>query len=169
MVFEHEHDDPDYVIYQRLIDGVWTDHVCEAANQICAAARFDFTGVQAGDRVSSLCHPLRVGDPRFRDSGCGCGHRTYETSKSAEQVRWVFAKHPKRWCCSATATRQWSPNSPAACPPCGVLQTAGSGPNALGSAHGGGRLRSPGRANRPPRRTTVDGPGDAYLHLGTTG
>lgn len=53
MVFEHERDDPDYVIYQRLIDGVWTDVTCaEAANQIRAAALGLISlGVQAGDRV----------------------------------------------------------------------------------------------------------------------
>lgn len=33
MVFEHERDDPDYVIYQRLIDGVWTDVTCAEATR----------------------------------------------------------------------------------------------------------------------------------------
>lgn len=38
-VFSHERDDPDHVIFQRLVDGVWTDVTCkEAAEQIRAAA-----------------------------------------------------------------------------------------------------------------------------------
>lgn len=27
-VFSHERDDPDHVIFQRLVDGVWTDVTC---------------------------------------------------------------------------------------------------------------------------------------------
>ena len=39
MVFEHERDDPSFVIFQRQIDGVWTDVTCaEAAEQIRSAA-----------------------------------------------------------------------------------------------------------------------------------
>ena len=38
-VFEHERDDPDFVIYQRLIDGRWTDVTCaQAAAHIRSAA-----------------------------------------------------------------------------------------------------------------------------------
>ena len=28
MVFEHERDDPSFVIFQRQVDGVWTDVTC---------------------------------------------------------------------------------------------------------------------------------------------
>ena len=36
-VFEHERDDPDHVIFQRLVDGAWTDVTCaQAAAQIRA-------------------------------------------------------------------------------------------------------------------------------------
>src|SRR3954467_12029524 len=54
VVFEHERDDPQYVIYQRKIDGAWTDVTCaEAADQIRSAALgLIALGVQAGDRVS---------------------------------------------------------------------------------------------------------------------
>ena len=54
VVFEHERDDPSYVIYQRQIDGVWTDVTCaEAADQIRSAALGLISlGVEAGDRVS---------------------------------------------------------------------------------------------------------------------
>lgn len=54
VVFEHERDDPNLVIYQRQIDGVWTDVTCaEAASQIRSAALgLIALGMQAGDRVS---------------------------------------------------------------------------------------------------------------------
>ena len=52
-VFEHERDDPDTVIFQRLVDGAWTDVTCaEAAAQIRSAALgLIAQGVKAGDRV----------------------------------------------------------------------------------------------------------------------
>ena len=38
-VFSNERDDPDHVIFQRLVDGAWTDVKCkEAADQIRSAA-----------------------------------------------------------------------------------------------------------------------------------
>ena len=43
-VYDHERDDPDYVILQRLIDGAWTDVTCvEVAAQIRSACRNSFT------------------------------------------------------------------------------------------------------------------------------
>src|SRR4029077_13214724 len=53
-VFAHERDDPDYPIFQRLIDGAWTDVTCaQAAEQIRSAALgLIAEGVQPGDRVS---------------------------------------------------------------------------------------------------------------------
>ena len=55
-VFEHERTDPDHVIFQRLVDGVWTDVTCaQAAAQIRAAALgLIAEGVNAGDRVTIL-------------------------------------------------------------------------------------------------------------------
>lgn len=93
MVFEHERDDPDYVIYQRLIDGVWTDVTCaEAANQIRAAALGLISlGVQAGDRVvifSATRYEWAILDFAILAVGA-VTVPTYETS-SAEQVRWVL-------------------------------------------------------------------------------
>ena len=66
-VFEHERDDPDFVIYQRQIDGVWTDVTCaEAADQIRSAALGLISlGVQAGDRVSifsATCYEWAIFD-----------------------------------------------------------------------------------------------------------
>ena len=55
-VFAHERDDPDHVIFQRLVDGSWTDVTCaEAAQQIRQTAQGLIAhGVNAGDRVAIL-------------------------------------------------------------------------------------------------------------------
>jgi len=92
-VFEHERDDPDFVIYQRQIDGVWTDITCaEAANQIRSAALGLISlGVQAGDRVSifsATCYEWAILDLAILSVGA-VTVPIYETS-SAEQVRWVL-------------------------------------------------------------------------------
>ena len=93
MVFEHERDDPDFVIYQRLIDGVWTDVTCaQAADQIRSAALGLISlGVQPGDRVSifsATCYEWAILDLAILAVG-GVTVPIYETS-SAEQVRWVL-------------------------------------------------------------------------------
>ena len=92
-VFEHERDDPDFVIYQRQVDGVWTDVTCaEAANQIRSAALgLIALGVQAGDRVSifsATCYEWTILDLAILSVGA-VTVPIYETS-SAEQVRWVL-------------------------------------------------------------------------------
>ena len=55
-VFEHERDDPDHVIYQRLIDGEWRDvTAAEAAALVRSAAQgLIAQGVVPGDRVAIL-------------------------------------------------------------------------------------------------------------------
>ena len=55
-VYAHEREDPDHVIFQRLVDGAWTDVTCaQAAAQIRSAALGLIAhGVQAGDRVALL-------------------------------------------------------------------------------------------------------------------
>jgi long-chain acyl-CoA synthetase len=93
MVFEHERDDPSFVIFQRLIDGVWTDVTCaEAANQIRSAALGLISlGVQAGDRVSIFSatrYEWAILDLAILSVGA-VTVPIYETS-SAEQVRWVL-------------------------------------------------------------------------------
>lgn len=56
VVFEHERSDPNFPIYQRLVDGNWIDVSCaQAAAQIRSAARgLIALGVQPGDRVAIL-------------------------------------------------------------------------------------------------------------------
>jgi long-chain acyl-CoA synthetase len=92
-VFEHERDDPDLVIFQRQIDGVWTDVTCAAAaDQIRSAALGLISlGVQAGDRVSifsATCYDWAILDLAILSVGA-VTVPIYETS-SAEQVRWVL-------------------------------------------------------------------------------
>ncbi len=93
MVFEHERDDPSFVIYQRQIDGVWTDVTCaEAAGQIRAAALGLISlGVRPGDRVSIFSatrYEWAILDLAILSVGA-VTVPIYETS-SAEQVRWVL-------------------------------------------------------------------------------
>ena len=93
VVYEHEREDPDFVIYQRLIDGVWTDVTCaQAAGQIRSAALGLISlGVQAGDRVcifSATRYEWAILDLAILSVGA-VTVPIYETS-SAEQVRWVL-------------------------------------------------------------------------------
>lgn len=93
MVFEHEREDPNFVIYQRQVDGEWTDVTCaEAAQQIRSAALGLISlGVQAGDRVSVFSatrYEWAILDLAILSVGA-VTVPIYETS-SAEQVRWVL-------------------------------------------------------------------------------
>ncbi|OBF87430.1 long-chain fatty acid--CoA ligase [Mycobacterium sp. 852002-51163_SCH5372311] len=105
VVFEHERDDPDFVIYQRLIDGEWTDVTCaEAARQIRSAALgLIALGVQAGDRVSIFSatrYEWAILDLAILAVG-GVTVPIYETS-SAEQVRWVLQNSAAVLACAET-------------------------------------------------------------------
>src|SRR6201998_3847285 len=93
MVFAHEGDDPSLVIFQRQVDGVWTDVTCaEAAGQVRSAALGLISlGVQAGDRVSIFSatrYEWVILDLAILTVGA-VTVPIYETS-SAEQVRWVL-------------------------------------------------------------------------------
>jgi long-chain acyl-CoA synthetase len=92
-VFAHERDDPDHVIFQRLVDGQWTDVTCkEAAEQVRAAALgLIAEGVAPGDRVAVLS-ATRYEWPILDFAILAAGAVTvpiYETS-SAEQVKFVL-------------------------------------------------------------------------------
>ena len=92
-VFSHERDDPDHVIFQRLVDGAWTDVTCsQAANQIRSAALgLIAEGVKPGDRVAVLS-ATRYEWTLLDFAILAAGAVTvpiYETS-SAEQVRFVL-------------------------------------------------------------------------------
>ena len=55
-IYSHEREDPDHVIFQRLVDGAWRDvTAAEAASQIRSAALgLIAEGVKPGDRVALL-------------------------------------------------------------------------------------------------------------------
>ena len=96
-VFEHERNDPDHVIFQRLVDGAWTDVTCkEAAAQIRSAALgLIAEGVKPGDRVAILSatrYEWVILDYAILAIGA-VTVPIYETS-SPEQVRWVDDIHP---------------------------------------------------------------------------
>jgi long-chain acyl-CoA synthetase len=93
-VFAHERDDPDHVIFARLVDGAWTDVTCkQAADQIRSAALgLIADGVKPGDRVA-LLSATRYEWPILDFAILAAGAVTvpiYETS-SAEQVKFVLA------------------------------------------------------------------------------
>ena len=93
-VYSHEREDPDHVIFQRLVDGAWRDvTAAEAASQIRSAALgLIAEGVKPGDRVA-LLSATRYEWPILDFAILSVGALTvpiYETS-SAEQVRWVLA------------------------------------------------------------------------------
>ncbi len=93
-VFDHERDDPGTVVFQRLIDGAWTDVTCAAAAAQIRSAALGLIaqGVQAGDRVaifSATRYEWAILDFAILSVGA-VTVPLYETS-SAEQVRWVLA------------------------------------------------------------------------------
>jgi long-chain acyl-CoA synthetase len=93
-VFANERDDPDYPIFRRLVDGVWTDVTCaQVAEQIRSTALgLIAEGVKAGDRVAILS-ATRYEWPILDFAILSIGAVTvpiYETS-SAEQVRFVLS------------------------------------------------------------------------------
>ncbi|MGE2730376.1 AMP-dependent synthetase/ligase [Mycolicibacterium vaccae] len=93
-VYAHERDNPDHVIFQRLVDGTWQDVTCrEAAEQIRGVARgLIASGVGPGDRVAILA-ATRYEWPIIDFAILSVGAVTvpiYETS-SVEQVQFVLA------------------------------------------------------------------------------
>jgi long-chain acyl-CoA synthetase len=92
-VFSHEREDPDHIIFQRLVDGAWTDVTCaKAAAQIRSAALgLIAEGVNAGDRVAILSatrYEWVILDYAILAIGA-VTVPIYETS-SPDQVRWVL-------------------------------------------------------------------------------
>jgi long-chain acyl-CoA synthetase len=92
--FAHERDDPQHIIFQRLVDGAWVDVTCaQAAGEIRSTALgLIAEGVQPGDRVAVLS-ATRYEWPIIDMAILATGAVTvpiYETS-SAEQVRHVLS------------------------------------------------------------------------------
>lgn len=93
-VYSHERDDPNHVIFRRLVNGNWVDVTAgEVADQVRSAARGLIAhGVQPGDRVA-LLSATRYEWPILDFAILSVGAVTvpiYETS-SDEQVQFVLA------------------------------------------------------------------------------
>ena len=94
VVFDHEREDPDHVIVQRLVDGAWSDVTCRQIAEAVRATALGLIaeGVAAGDRVAVLS-ATRYEWPIIDFAILSIGAVTvpiYETS-SAEQIRFVLS------------------------------------------------------------------------------
>jgi long-chain acyl-CoA synthetase len=173
-VFEHERDEPDTVIFQRLVDGAWTDVTsAEAAAQIRSAALgLIAQGVQAGDRVA-IFSATRYEWPILDLAILSIGAVTvpiYETS-SAEQVRWVltdseavvaFAETDAH----ATMITELSGDLPELRR---VLQIDGSGTNALTQLEQDGASVDPAELTARLEGLRSEDPATLIYTSGTTG
>lgn len=93
VVFEHERNCPDFVIYQRLVGGAWTDVTCAEAADLVRSAALGLIamGIEPGERVSILsatCFEWTILDLAILSIGA-VTVPIYETS-SADQVQWVL-------------------------------------------------------------------------------
>jgi long-chain acyl-CoA synthetase len=93
-VFSHERDDPDHVIFARLVDGSWRDVTCKEAAELIRSVALGLIaeGVAPGDRVA-LFSATRYEWPILDFAILAAGALTvpiYETN-SAEQVKFVLA------------------------------------------------------------------------------
>ena len=170
-VFSHERDDPDHVIFQRLVDGAWTDVTCkQAADQIRSAALgLIAEGVKPGDRVAILS-ATRYEWPILDFAILAAGAVTvpiYETS-SAEQVRFVlhdsgavlvFAETDEH----ADKIEQLEHELPELRK---VLRIDGSGTPALDALAEAGKSVDPKELEDRLAGHHLRRPGDADLHLG---
>ena len=173
-VFEHERDDPDFVIFQRLVDGAWTDVTCAAAAAQVRSAALGLIalGVQAGDRVAILS-ATRYEWAIFDFAILSVGAVTvpiYETS-SAEQVRWVlqdseavllFAETDQH----ATLVAELTGQLPALRR---VLHIDGSGRKALDQLAEDGASVDPGELTTRVEAVRSDDPATLIYTSGTTG
>jgi long-chain acyl-CoA synthetase len=174
VVYEHERDDPDFVIYQRLIDGVWTDVTCaQAASQIRSAALGLISlGVQAGDRVSifsATCYEWAILDLAILSVG-GVTVPIYETS-SAEQVRWVLQNSEAVLAFAETDAHaaivtELTGELPALRR---VLHIDGSGPKALDQLVEAGESVDPAELTARLEALRADDPATLIYTSGTTG
>src|ERR1700739_4389222 len=174
MVFEHERDDPSFVIFQRQIDGVWTDVTCaEAAGQIRSAALgLIALGVQAGDRVSIFSatrYEWAILDLAILSVGA-VTVPIYETS-SAEQVRWVLTDSGAWVAFAKTAAHATMVNELTGDLPelRRVLQIDGSGAKALEQLEQDGASVDPAELTARVEALRSEDPATLIYTSGTTG
>jgi long-chain acyl-CoA synthetase len=173
-VFVHERDNPDHVIYQRLVEGKWIDVTCaQAAAQIRSTAQgLIARGVNPGDRVAILSatrYEWAILDLAILSIGA-LTVPIYETS-SAEQVRWVltdsgavllFAETDAHAALAAELTGELPELRE-------ILTIDGSGPKALEALAEGGASVDAGEVDNRVGDLRSDAPATLIYTSGTTG
>jgi long-chain acyl-CoA synthetase len=173
-VFEHERNDPDAVIYQRLVDGTWTVVTCaQAAAQIRSTALgLIATGVRPGDRVaifSATRYEWAILDQAILATGA-VTVPIYETS-SAEQVRWVLSDSAAVLAFAETDAHATMVSELAGELPelRRILHIDGSGPKALDQLEQEGASVDPAELTGRVEALRSDDPATLIYTSGTTG
>ena len=173
-VFEHERNNPDTVIFQRLVDGAWTDVTCAAAAAQIRATALGLIaeGVQAGDRVaifSATRYEWAIIDFAILSVGA-VTVPIYETS-SAEQVRWVLTDSA-----AVVAFAETDQHASMITELAGelpelrrVLDIDGSGPKAIEQLEGQGASVDPAELTARLDALHADNPATLIYTSGTTG
>ena len=171
-VYAHEREDPNHVIFQRLIDGDWMDvTAAEVAGQIRSAALgLIAEGIKPGDRVG-LLSATRYEWPIMDFAILSVGALTvpiYETS-SAEQVRFVLGDAGAVLVFAETDAHAEQDRGPAGrvCPNCARCSAStGRAPSALDALAEAGKSVDARRARCPAGGHQGNRSGHADLHLG---
>lgn len=174
VVFEHERDNPDYVIFQRLVDGAWTDVTCATAAEHIRSAALGLIaqGVAAGDRVvifSATRYEWAILDFAILSIGA-VTVPIYETS-SAEQVRWVMEDSSAVLAFAETDAHAQMVNELASDLPAlrRVLTIDGSGPKALDELAEAAAGQDPAQVTARLDALKVTDPATLIYTSGTTG
>jgi long-chain acyl-CoA synthetase len=173
-VFEHERNDPDAVIFQRQVNGTWTDVTCAAAAAQIRATALGLIadGVQPGDRVaifSATRYEWAILDQAILAVG-GVTVPIYETS-SAEQVRWVLTDSGAVMAFAETDAHASMIAELAGDLPelRRVLHIDGSGPKALDQLEQEGASVDPAELTARVEALRADDPATLIYTSGTTG
>jgi len=173
-VFEHERNDPDAVIFQRLVNGTWIDVTCAAAAAQIRSTALGLIadGVRPGDRVaifSATRYEWAILDQAILAVG-GVTVPIYETS-SAEQVRWVLTDSGAVMAFAETDAHasmiaELAGNLPELRR---VLDIDGSGPKALDQLEQEGASVDPAELTSRVEALHADDPATLIYTSGTTG
>ncbi|MEZ0363342.1 long-chain fatty acid--CoA ligase [Mycobacterium sp. pUA109] len=173
-VFEHERNDPDFVLYQHLVDGAWADVTCAAAvAQIRSTALgLIAQGVAAGDRVAVLSatrHEWMILDLAILAVGA-VTVPIYETS-SADQVRWVLQDSEAVLLIAETDAHTTLAGGLTDDLPAlqRVLTIDGAGPKALDELAEAGSAVEPGDLTKRTEALRAEDPATLIYTSGTTG
>ena len=173
-VFDHERNDPDAVIFQRLVNGTWIDVTCAAAAAQIRSTALGLIadGVRPGDRVaifSATRYEWAILDQAILAVG-GVTVPIYETS-SAEQVRWVLTDSGAVMAFAETDAHasmiaELAGNLPELRR---VLDIDGSGPKALDQLEQEGASVDPAELTSRVEALHADDPATLIYTSGTTG